>query len=308
MVNKPNKLILIIITALCVVVSFCAVMGYRYIVSAKKYFVPESLNALLALSNEELKEVDIAVINLLCAEGLPGSENIDIGYCLKTLEEWAEHVLETEEKYRPAFYRNPAKYDNSYALFQGVYLDLALELDFKCGYNKKQVESGAMADLTSLRMFADSKDLFLHGFVDRTAPRTGTCGSLPLLMTAIGRRCGYPVYFVVNKGHAFCRWDDGRNRFNFEVANGRGAACRTDAYYMAWPHPISKEELKVELFMQNLDAVGELVASLEQRAACLRWHKRYEEACEVYVEILRRMPHLRSPKVQLDYVRKRCNQ
>ena len=75
---------------------------------------------------------------------------------------------------------------------------------------------------------------------------------------------------------------------------------------MAWPHPITKEELKVELFMQNLDAVGELVVSLEQRAACLRWHKRYKEACVVYEEIQRRMPYLRSAKLQLEFTRKRC--
>ncbi len=302
MIKRHYKFFLMGFAVLCIV-AFCGAFIHHWRnLSSIKYIIPENLDALMSLSNEEIQEIDIAVLNLLCAEGLPGSENIDIEYCLYTLDEWAEHVLEMEKKYKPAFYRNLEKYENSYALFQGVYLDLALELDYKCGYNMNLVKSGAMADWTSLRMFADSKDLFLHGFLDRDAPRTGTCGSLPVLMTAVGRRCGYPVYFVENKGHAFCRWDDGKHKYNFECANKGGAGYRSDAYYMAYPHPISPDELKVELFMQNLDSLGEYVTFLDQRAACLRWHKRYKEACDVYKEILRRIPRIRSVRLKLEVI------
>lgn len=292
-------LVVIFVAAYCV-----AFIHSQRSISTCQSIVPKNLDALLALSNEEIQKVDIAVINLLCAEGLPGSENIDIEHCLKTLDEWAAHVLEMEEKYKPAFHQNRKKYENSYALFQAVYLNLALELDYKCRYNMKLVNSGAMSDISSLRMFADSRDLFLHGFVNRGASRTGTCGSLPVLATAVGRRCGYPVFLVVNKGHSFCRWDDGQNRYNFETAGGKGTGYRTDEYFMKWPHPIEEGELEVELYMQNLDAVGELVFSLEQRAACLRWNKEFEEACAMYEEILNRKPHLQSIKIQLEYVRK----
>ena len=102
--KKPSRLICGIIVALCLVGSVCAIIFYKNNCGTWKYYVPKNLDALLALSNEELEKVDIAVINLLCAEGLPSSEAIDIEYCLKTLDEWSEHVLEMEKKYKPAFY------------------------------------------------------------------------------------------------------------------------------------------------------------------------------------------------------------
>jgi tetratricopeptide (TPR) repeat protein len=301
MIKRKYRFVLLGIVVLCMVACCVAFVLCRRNSSSGKYIVPDNLDALTSLSNEEIQKIDIAVLNLLCAEGLPGSENIDIEYCLRTLDEWAKHILEMESKYKIAFYQNLEKYENSYALFQGVYLKLALDLDYKCGYNMELVRSGAMSDWTSLRMFANSKDLFIHGFVDRDAPRTGTCGSLPVLMTAVGRRCGYPLFFVVNKGHAFCRWDDGVHRYNFECS-GKGIDYKPDSYYMGYPHPIPPDELAVELFMQNLTPLGEYVEFLDQRAACLRWNKRYKEACEAYEEILKRMPHIRSVRLKLEVI------
>src|SRR4029077_1023599 len=43
---------------------------------------PRSLPELLAVKSEDLDKVDIALMNLLCAEGLRGSENLDPQECL----------------------------------------------------------------------------------------------------------------------------------------------------------------------------------------------------------------------------------
>jgi hypothetical protein len=47
---------------------------------------------LIALPENELSNVDIAVMNLLSAEGLPGAEGLDVKQCLDVLDQWAEVV------------------------------------------------------------------------------------------------------------------------------------------------------------------------------------------------------------------------
>jgi hypothetical protein len=47
---------------------------------------------LTRLPDRELARVDIALTNLACAAGLRGSERIDIGLCLRTLDAWAEQM------------------------------------------------------------------------------------------------------------------------------------------------------------------------------------------------------------------------
>ena len=47
---------------------------------------------LVTLSDAELEQVDIAEMNLLCATGLPGAENLNIDHCLATLDQWAARV------------------------------------------------------------------------------------------------------------------------------------------------------------------------------------------------------------------------
>jgi len=57
----------------------------------------QSLNDLLDLPVEHLAGVDIAEMNLLCAVGLPGAENLDVEHALATLDQWAQRVkFETE--------------------------------------------------------------------------------------------------------------------------------------------------------------------------------------------------------------------
>jgi hypothetical protein len=51
-----------------------------------------NLAQLLALPPEQLEKVDIARMNLLCAEGLRGAENLNLQENLDRLDEWARHV------------------------------------------------------------------------------------------------------------------------------------------------------------------------------------------------------------------------
>src|SRR5208282_2951473 len=54
--------------------------------------LPRTLPELLALKPDELEGTDIALMNLLCAQGLPGAENLNLDECLATLDQWAQHA------------------------------------------------------------------------------------------------------------------------------------------------------------------------------------------------------------------------
>jgi regulator of sirC expression with transglutaminase-like and TPR domain len=180
-----------------------------------------------------------------------------------------------------------------------VNLALTLKQDLGCDYNKELVTSGAMADIRSTRFFRDSSDIFLHGFTEK---RKGSCASLPVLMVAVGRRCGYPLHLAASKGHLFCRWDDGKERFNIETAI-EGVDSKPDSYYRNWPHPFTEEELKTEKYLKTLTPAEELGVFAQLRAACLEENQRFLESAEAYSLALRFFPESKYLKAYLNNVK-----
>lgn len=260
---------------------------------------PSSYAELVALPEGDLAKVDTALMNLLSAEGLPGAESLDLKQCLIVLDQWAEVVRQAERKYLPQFHRNPARYDSSLAKFKAVNLGLTLKQDLGYDYNKELVTSGVMADIRSTRFFRDSSDLFLHGFTEK---RKGSCASLPVLMVAVGRRCGYPLYLAASKGHLFCRWEDGAERFNIETAI-EGVDSKPDSHYRRWPHPFTDEELTTEKYLKSLSPPEELGVFAQIRAACLEENRRLKESAEAYEIALRSFPESKYIKAYLNSVR-----
>jgi hypothetical protein len=68
---------------------------------------PKSIGDLLRLSGDDLVEVDIGLCNLICAEGLRGSENLDIPSTLGRLDEMAEAVRVSTASLWKKFERSP---------------------------------------------------------------------------------------------------------------------------------------------------------------------------------------------------------
>lgn len=230
-------------------------------------------------SEIENNKWDIAELNLTCALNLPGAVNLDIRSCLNELSRWTEFVRKETDRQMYKFFRNPNDFNNSEAYFKVLIMVTALQRDLGAGYNMSLVESGAMDDIRSTRFFRDSKDLFIHGYF--SPGRSGSCASMPVLMTAVGRRLGYPLKLVTAKAHLFARWDDGKERFNIETA-GRGLLCYPDSHYRRFPHPISDSEIQAEGYLKSLSPVEELSAFLEVRAMCLKENRRYDEALTAF--------------------------
>jgi hypothetical protein len=179
---------------------------------------------LALLSDDELGRYDIAAVNLACAEGLPGADEIDTNYCLYKLHDWALAVKDYTARLMPQFRRKPKEYENSEAYFRTLALITVLQRDMGVRYNPAKIPEDAPFD---------TADSFIHGVIQGDG---GTCATLPVVYAAVGRRLGYPIKLVSTRGksssHLFCRWDDPTTgeRFNIEAA-GVGLTTPTDDYY-----------------------------------------------------------------------------
>jgi hypothetical protein len=74
---------------------------------------PETLNELLSLSPADLEKCDIARMNLLCAENLPGAENLNVDESLATLDQWAQHIKSEIDRNFHHYSEDPAYFYNS---------------------------------------------------------------------------------------------------------------------------------------------------------------------------------------------------
>ena len=241
-----------------------------------------SLAGLLARKPEDLKDVDIALMNLLCAEGLPGAEKLDgpaIRRCLHTLDQWARRVkFETDRHlYRLRDPRYADHYNHSEGRLRMEMLVQTLQDDFNVHYNMERVRDPD---------FTNSKDLFIHGMIND--PNGGTCVSMPVVYIAVGRRLGYPLKLVQTKGHLFARWDDPNGeRINIEGTGKGGVGFYPDEHYRHWPAEWTDTEKKWARYLVSLSPEEELGQFLTSRGACLLDLGRTGEARLAYAHAYR---------------------
>lgn len=177
------------------------------------------------MTDAELDHVDIAVMNLACAVGLPGSEAIDSRGCLDALDRWAEQVAAFTDRMGHRFRDHPAEFAHSDGYFRTLAMITTLQRDLGVKYNPAKIPEDAPFDLA---------DTFVHGV---THGEGGTCATLPVVYAAVAWRLGYPITIVAARGgsgidHLFARWDDPPDgeRFNIE-ATAPGLACPADDHY-----------------------------------------------------------------------------
>lgn len=239
---------------------------------------PATLQVLLTLPTAELATMDIARLNLLCTEGLPGNEETGIDSHLAQLDTWAVRVKAETERHRYRFVRDPGEFEHSEGFFKMLMLGVVLAEDYGVQYRPewRAVPEAAWA---GDGFFADARAVFLRGLLG--ADRQGTCSSLPVLYVAVGRRLGYPLKLATTKGHLFVRWDGAGERFNLEVT-GQGLNRYPDEYYRRWPFAVTEAEVAAEGYLESLTPAGELAVFLSVRAMCLREVGRMGEAGEAF--------------------------
>lgn len=248
--------------------------------------VVSNLPSLVSLPREALERVDIARMNLLCAQGLPGEEDVDVNRCVTVLDEMAARVRAETARHYYRFQHNPAEFDNSEGYFRMIILAVVLIEDFHIKYAPNKIKSAAEAHLGD-GFFGNAEDVFLHGL---TGPkRQGTCSSLPVLQVAVGRRLGYPLKLVTTKGHLFVRWEDAREQFNVEAA-GNGVNRFSDDYYRHWPLEVSDQEIQAEGYLKSLSPAEELAVFLSIRGMCLLEADRVASAADSFKAAARLSP------------------
>jgi hypothetical protein len=146
---------------------------------------PTDLPALLFLPSKKLELVDFATMNLLCARGLPGAEDLDVSNSLALLDHMAARVRAETDRHYYRFQKSPGEFDNSEGFFRMIMLSVVLAEDFQVHYAPDKIGTAADARADD-GVFSDSQNVFLHGL---TGPkRQGTCSSLPVLHVSVGRR------------------------------------------------------------------------------------------------------------------------
>lgn len=242
-----------------------------------------STETVFMLPAELEKSPNTAKINLLCAQGLNGSENLDVDKCLKTIDEWAAFVKRQTARNFHRFKENPKEYYNSEAYFRMGMLITFLQQDFGVKYNMNL----AAKDKVNWTDARDSKYQFLHGLL--TGSREGTCASMPVLYLVIGRKLGYPLSLVCAKRHIFLRWEDSKERINIE-GSGHGMSTHSDEYYRDWLK-FTKEDNEFKYYLKSLSPTEEYALFLEFRADILGYNGNSNEAKRIFEKALEYVPN-----------------
>lgn len=247
-------------------------------------------DSLKECSPEQLTQLDVAQLNLICAQGLPGCELVNMTNALATLDAWAARAQAETKRHDYRFTRNPAEFENSRGFYKLLMLGVVLAEDFKVHYRADRQVSPELAAMND-GFFADAQDVFLPGLLGEQ--RQGTCSSMPVLYVAVGRRLGYPLTLVTTKGHLFVRWEGEGERFNLEVT-GNGLNRFDDDYYRRWPFAITPAEELAEGYLKSLTPAGELAVFLSIRAMCLQEAGRWPEAAEAFASASKLAPEVQS--------------
>lgn len=233
-----------------------------------------TLAQLVEMSESELGAVDLALVNLLCSEGLPGRGPTEIDVLLQRLDRIVGAVRQETARNYHRFADKPAEFEHSVELFKILILNSVIGEDFGLAYNPDKIAVASAENLADQSFFKNADDIFLSGLLgDR---KMGTCASMPVLLTAVGRRLGYPMKLVAAKGHLFCRWDDGKIRRNIECTNG--VNCYPDEHYKGWPFLITDAEVEAGHYLKSLSPREELAVFFSLRGQVLGFHGRIGDA------------------------------
>lgn len=239
---------------------------------------------LLEEPHESFGRKDLALLNLLCAPTLAGTEGLNIAKCLHTLDALADHVARCTERNRHRFPSDPdwgAAGTNCEPMWRMALLVTVLKRDFGVAYHPevlRDLQRGG--DGSAAR--TDSKLTFLHGLLgDDPSHRWGTCANIPVLVAAVARRLGYPVGLAVAGWHVYCRWEfaPGSLAFNIETSNPAGMTVLPDEHYRQKIRPRFPGEERSPFYCRTLHPAEEFGLFLQFRHEHLFFAAATAKAC-----------------------------
>jgi len=182
---------------------------------------PESVEDLMALTPQQLDQVDIIRMNLVLAREL--GEKINISTYTQKVDKIAQHIKLNIEASEPFFEQNKEMFEGSREKWICVMIWQVLAEDFNIHYLKEKSEG---------LDHSQAWQKFVHGLLDK---QQGTCCTMPVLYLAIGQRLGYPIKGVETTTHMFCRWEGKEDsKFNIETTSDRGMTFPSDETIAQW--------------------------------------------------------------------------
>ena len=244
---------------------------------------PRTLKQLLALSTIDLEKCDIGLMDLLCAEGLPGSENLDIDACSKKIDDLAAKVKFDTDRHYYRFREHPEQFRNSLGYYQMMMLEQVMVQDLRIEYNPSLVAYLEGGNAPTYGAFnSDSKNVFIHGLLNGS--HYGTCASMPVLLMAVAKRLNYPVNLAGAKQHLYVRYEDYNGKhFNIEPTVTEGFLTPSDEDYKTGQFATTDEKIKGYGWLRPYSNQENLSHFLIHRSICLGMAKRYEEAKETLI-------------------------
>lgn len=245
---------------------------------------PRTLKELLALPPDKIEQCDVGLMNLLCAAGLPGAENLDVQNCLKKLAGLALQAKFETDRHYYQFREHPEQFRNSLGYYRIMMLEQVLVQDLGIQYNPALAAYLEEGKAPTHGVFStDSKNMFIHGLLNGS--HYGTCASMPVLLVAVGRRLDYPVNLASTKLHLYVRYEDYNGKhFNIEPTVTEGFLTPGDDDYKTGQFAATDEEIKGCGWLRPKSKKEVLSEFLSNRSACLGMAKRYEEAMEVTIK------------------------
>ncbi|MBE3097668.1 MAG: hypothetical protein IMZ44_11165 [Planctomycetes bacterium] len=235
---------------------------------------------ILRMAPAEVSRLDIGLSNLVCATGLPGAEDMDIPEYMRRLDALAEYVRKKTERQLPMFRENPGQFHFPRPVtenfFRIIVLVHALKTDGRLRYSPER------ADRKDSHKPFSAKDMLINGLL--SDERIGTCNNMPVIIAAVGRRLGYPLYLSFTHQHVWTRWEGDGERFNIEASGPNDFSDFDDDHYRSELEPFRKGGFDTSYFLKNLTPAEEVAFFLFSRGWVLEDHKRFEESLPAWTK------------------------
>ena len=233
-----------------------------------------TFDEMLQVPPSQFSRLDLALCNLLCATGLPGAEDMDIREYMRRLQALTEYVRKKTERQLPIFRLDPSQFGFPRPVtgnfFRIIVLVHALKTDGRLRYNPRRT------DASSADMPFSSKDMLINGLL--SDERIGTCNTMPVLISAVGRRLGYPLHLVCTHNHVWTRWEGDGERFNIEASGPGDFSDYGDDHFRHKLEPLLEDGFDTSYYLRNLTPADELALFLFSRAWVLEDHGRWQES------------------------------
>lgn len=211
--------------------------------------------------------VDLVVADAAIAAGLPGMERLDVAAHVHKVDGMAASCRRFLDRAMPYFHAGRCDYPGSEGRFRVQAMVTHLQRDLGVRYHP-----GRRGD----EPFRP-EDSFLYGVL---LGRGGTCGSLPILNAAVGKRLGFSIKLVTTRGHLFCRWE-GNEVFNIE-ASGDGVSFYPDDYYRTGRFAMPPQTVAMCGYLESLTPVEAVAGLMGQRGECWMEERNYGEAATAF--------------------------